>query len=193
MQIAPVVATVPKPGDSLSLDQDYDIASRHACFIAEYTNYVAAAGYSTGQYMLKERTGAARNFLRRFPDPEQWLELPLEQQLRCPSLHRTFLNYLFLRHLLPMPPQYILAGHHKLGDMAIRLMERETYQRYQAMGKRLGYSESDIRRQFQCLLYLMAWAQKPMDALTSGDLAGFTDVPRENVYRLIPAYPLLHL
>lgn len=74
-----------------------------------------------------------------------------------------------------MPAQYILAGYHKLGDMAIRLMERETYHRYQAMGKCLGYGESDIRRQFQCLLYLMAWAQKPMDALTMSDLAGFTE------------------
>jgi integrase len=60
-------------------------------------------------------------------------------------------------------------------EMAIRLMERETYERYQAMAKRLGYRESDIRRQFQCLVYLMAWAQKPMDAITSADLAGFTE------------------
>jgi integrase len=43
------------------------------------------------------------------------------------------------------------------------------------MGKSLGYRESDIRRQFQGLLYLMAWAQKPMDAITPGDLADFTD------------------
>ncbi len=174
VQIAPV-AVAPKLGDGLRLDQDYDIASRHACLIAEYNDYMAAAGYSTGYYTLKQRRGAARGFLRRFPDPNKWLELAVEQQLCCTPLHRTFVNYLFLRHLLPMPPPYILAGRHKLGDMAIRLMERETYHRYQAMGKRLGYRESDIRRQFQCLVYLMAWAQKPMDAITMGDLAGFKE------------------
>lgn len=175
-QFAAVAAIAPKPGEGLVFDQDDDLASRHACLVAEYTDYMAAAGYSTGQYSLKERISAARNFLRRFPDPEQWLTLSVEQQLRCPPKHRTFVHYLFLRHLLPMPPPYILAGHPKLGDMAVRLMERETYYRYQAMGKRLGYSESAIRRQFQCLLYLMAWARKPMDSLTSDDMATFVSL-----------------
>jgi len=174
VQIAPV-AIAPKPGDSLSLDQDYNLAPRHACLITEYCDYMAAAGYSTGYYRLKERRSAARSFLRHFPNPEQWLELSVEQQLRCSASHRTFVNYLFLRHLLPMPAPYILAGHHWMGDMAIRLMERETYHRYQTMAKRLGYNESDIRRQFQCLVYLMAWAQKPMDAITMGDLADFKE------------------
>jgi len=175
VQIAPVVTVALRSESSLSLEQDYDLASRHACLIAEYDDYMAAAGYSTGYYRLKERRSAARSFLRHFPDPEQWLALPVEQQLRCPPPHRTFVHYLFLRHLLPMPAPYILAGYHKLGEMAIRLMEREAYERYQAMGKSLGYCESDIRRQFQCLVYLMAWAQKPMDAITSADLAGFTE------------------
>jgi integrase len=97
----------------------------------------------------------------------------VEQQLRCPPTHHTFLNYLFLRRLFPMPPQYILAGYHKLGDMAIRLMEKETYQLYRTMACRLGYSESSIKRQFQSLLCLMAWAQKPLDALTLADLDNF--------------------
>jgi len=172
---APVAIVAPKPGDRLSLEQDYDLVSRHACLIAEYEDYMAAAGYSTGYYALKERRSAARSFLRHFPDPNRWLELPVEQQLRSPPPHRTFVHYLFLRHLLPMPAPYILAGYHQMCEMAIRLMERETYHRYQAMAKRLGYRESDIRRQFQCLVYLMAWAQKPMDAITSADLAGFTE------------------
>ena len=173
VQIAPVAIAL-KPGDGLSLEQDYDLASRHACLIAEYDDYMTAAGFSTGYYSVKERKSASRSFLRHFPDPNKWLELPVEQQLRSPASHRTFVNYLFLRHLLPMPAPYILAGYHKMCEMAIRLMERETYHRYQAMAKNLGYSESDIRRQFQCLVYLMAWAQKPMDTITSADVAGFT-------------------
>jgi len=175
VQIAPMTIVAPKPGDGLSPDKDYDLLSRHACLIAEYNDYMLAAGYSTGYYSLKERRSAAGSFLRHFPDPTKWLELPVEQQLRCPASHRTFVNYLFLRHLLPMPAPYILAGYHKMCDMAVRLMERETYHRYQAMAKRLGYNEPDIRRQFQCLVYLMAWAQKPMDTITIGDLAGFKE------------------
>jgi len=193
VSIAPVVAVAPKPADSLRLDENYDLASRQACLITEYADYMTAAGYSRGQYMLEERRSAARNFLRHFPDPKQWLELSVEQQLRCPPTHRTFILYLFLRHLLPMPPQYILVGYHKLGDMAIRLMERETYDRYQAMGKRLGYRESDIRRQFQSLLYLMAWVQKPMDALTMSDLANFTAALKAAVPALSQRHQLSRL
>ena len=70
VQIAPV-AIAPKPGDGLSLGQDYDLASRHACLIAEYNDYMTAAGFSTGYYSLKERRSASRSFLRHFPDPDK--------------------------------------------------------------------------------------------------------------------------
>jgi len=52
-------------------------------------------------------------------------------------------------------------------------MEREAYQRYHKMACRLGYNEPGIKRQFQSLLCLMAWAQKPMDTLTLADLDNF--------------------
>lgn len=56
VQIAPVVTVALKSESSLSLDHDdYDIASRHACLVAEYADYMVAAGYSTGDYMLKKK------------------------------------------------------------------------------------------------------------------------------------------
>jgi hypothetical protein len=139
---------------------DQDKTLDHACLVTEYLSYMAAAGYSTGNYMVDYRIRSAWSFLRRFPVPEHWSNLSLEQQLSCRPGERTFLHYLLLRHLIPMPATYILIGYHKLGDMAIRLMERESYQRYQQMASRLGYTESGIRRQFQSLLCLMAWTQK---------------------------------
>ncbi|MDD4986224.1 MAG: tyrosine-type recombinase/integrase [Dehalococcoidales bacterium] len=192
VQLAPAVDVAFQLCHDIGI-QGQDIVSRHACLSAEYTAYMTAAGYSTGHCMVNERIRAARSFLQRFPDPNEWLNLPVEQQLRCRSAERTFVHYLFLRHLLPMPPQYILCGRHNLGDMAIRLMERETYQRYQAMGKRLGYSESDIRRQFLCLVYLMAWAQKPVDALTPNDMATFADSLKNALARLGDKSKTLHL
>lgn len=155
---------------------DQDKTLDHACLVAEYLSYMVAAGYSTGHYMVDYRARSAWNFLRRFPIPEQWSNLPLEQQLSCRPGERTFLHYLLLRHLIPIPTIYILIGYHKLGDMAIRLMERETYQRYQRIASRLGYSESGIRRQFQSLLCLMVWTHKGIDALTLDDLEAFANV-----------------
>jgi len=65
-----------------------------------------------------------------------------------------------------MPSAYILVAEPHPCDMAIRLMERESYQRYHKMACRLRYCESGIRRHFRSVLRLMAWARKPMNALT---------------------------
>jgi integrase len=57
--------------------------------------------------------------------------------------------------------------------MAIRLMERETFQLYQKAASRLGYQERNIQDQFRSLLCLMIWTQKPINALTLDDLNSF--------------------
>src|SRR4030043_1888810 len=64
-------------------------------------------------------------------------------------------------------------------QMAIRLMERETFQLYQKAAQRLGYLEQDIQGQFRPLLCLMIWAQKPLQALTLDDLNTFAQALRE--------------
>jgi integrase len=154
---------------------DKDIILQHTCLVAEYMSYLTAAGYSRIPQAVRERERGARRFLNTFPDPHLWLDLPVEEQLRCDCRERLFVHYLFLRRLLPMPPGYILVAGPHLGDMGRRLIERETYERYHKVACRLGYYESGIRRQFQCVLCLMAWAQKPMDTLTLADLDTFTN------------------
>jgi len=57
--------------------------------------------------------------------------------------------------------------------MAVRLMERETFQLYQKAASRLGYQERSIKDQFRSLLCLMIWTQKPINALTLADLNSF--------------------
>lgn len=155
-----------------------DGSSPQACLVAEYTSYMAAAGYSTTPGAITERSMAAWAFLSRFPRPEAWLDLPLEAQVHLRPEERTFLHYLFLRHLLPMPPGYILVSGHRLGDLVRRLMERDTFQRYRETALGLGYAEPAIRRQFEALLSLMAWAQKPMAALSGSDLGAFAEALR---------------
>jgi hypothetical protein len=150
-----------------------DTLVRHACLVAEYTSYMAAAGYSTTPVATAERNLGAWSFLSRFPQPEAWLELPAAEQMRLPPRERNFVHYLFLRHVLPLPPAYALMAGPHLGDMARRLLERDTYQRYREAALRLGYAECTIRRQFQSLLCLMAWAQKPLDSLTREDVEAF--------------------
>jgi len=156
-----------------SQETAHEIALDRACLVAEYMSYMAAAGYSTSLELTRERRQGAWKFLNRFPDPRDWLRLPLDEQLRCTRQERNFVHYLFLRRLLPMPAAYILVARPHMNDMGRRLMEREAYEHYHKMACRLGYAEPGIRRQFQSLLCLMAWAQRPIDSLTIADLDAF--------------------
>ena len=158
---------------SAGFQSDQEAVLQHTCLIAEYMSYMAAAGFSLTPATVTDRRLGAIKFLARFPDPRAWLSLPVDEQMRCPPRERNFMHYLFLRRLLPMPPAYILVGRPHLSEMGCRLMEREAYQRYHKMACRLGYNKPGIKRQFQSLLCLMAWAQKPMDTLTLADLDNF--------------------
>lgn len=170
---------------------DKEISIRHKCLISEYMSYMAAAGYSVIPQSLREREQAARQFLARFPDPEDWLDLPLEEQLRCHLRERSFAHYLFLRRLLPVPLPYILVAGPHLGDMGRRLMERETYESYRRIASRLGYREPGIRRQFQALLCLISWTQKPIGHLTVSDLDSFNDALKSAYRELDGSQPRL--
>ncbi len=152
-----------------------EIALDHACLVTEYMSYMAAAGYSVKPQAVTNRSRGAWKFLTRFPDPGIWLTLPVDEQLRCLLQERNFVHYLFLRRLLAMPPAYMLVARHCISDMGRRLMERETYEHYRKMACQLGYRDFGIKRQFQSLLCLMAWAQRPMDSLALADLDAFTD------------------
>ena len=160
--------------DDTAMSND-DIALQHTCLVAEYMSHMAAAGYSATPWSTANRSQGAWAIISKFPDLNEWLALPVEEQLRCTPSERNFVHYLFLRHLLPMPAGYILLAGAHLGDIGRRLMEREMYQRYQEMALRLGYRHSGVDRQFQGLLCIMAWAEKPADALTLADLDAFID------------------
>ncbi len=98
-----------------------EIALDHACLVTEYMSYMAAAGYSTSPELTRERSQGAWKFLTRFPVPGAWLELPVDEQLRCTPQERNFVHYLFLRRLLPMPATYILVARPHIADMGRRL------------------------------------------------------------------------
>jgi integrase len=150
-----------------------DIRPYHDCLVGSYMSYLKAAGYSE---LLQEKRvfeRGARRFLSKFPDPQEWITLPVEKQYQCDHKERSFVHYLILRRLLPMPLPYMLTPKPRFYQMAIRLMERETFQHYQKAAKRLGYEEKPIKDQFCALLCLMTWAQKSIDALTLDDLDTF--------------------
>ena len=151
-------------------DSEEERASYHDCLVASYLSYLKAAGYSQLLQEIRRFERGARTFLSKYPDPQLWLKLSLEEQLRGHCTERSFLNYLFLRRLLPMPLEYVLMPRPHLFQMATRLMERETYQLYEKAASRLGYREPIIKDQFRALLTLMIWAQKPLQALTLDDL-----------------------
>ncbi len=150
-----------------------DIASYHDCLVASYMSYLKAAGYSQFPSNIRRLERGARQFLGKFPDPQLWITLSVEEQQRCHCTEHSFVHYLFLRRLLPMPVTYMLIPRYRFFQMAVRLMERDTYQLYQKTACRLGYRDPVIEDQFRSLLCLMIWAQKPIQALTLDDLNTF--------------------
>jgi len=150
-----------------------DVKSYHDCLVGSYMSYLKAAGYSKIPHEVKVFEQAARRFLSKFPDPQEWVTLSVEEQYRCDHKERSFVHYLILRRLLPMPLPYMLTPKPRFYQMATRLMERETFQHYQKAAQRLKYSEQNVREQFCALLCLMTWTQKSIDALTLDDLDTF--------------------
>jgi len=136
-------------------------------------SYLKAAGYSRIPHEILVFEQAARQFLSKFPDPQEWSMLSVEEQYRCDHKERSFVHYLILRRLLPMPLPYMLTPKPRFYQMATRLMERETFQHYQKAAQRLKYREQNIKEQFCALLCLMTWTQKSIDALTLDDLDTF--------------------
>lgn len=163
-----------------------DIAAYHSCLVGNYMAYLNAAGYSKLPYeMLVFERGAWR-FLSRFPDPKEWPNLSAEDFRGCDRKERSFVHYLMLRRIIPMPLTYTLMPRYRFFQMAIRLMERETYQIYEKAAQRLGFSEQDTRSQFRVLLSLMIWAQKPLGSLALEDLDTFAQQLRD-AYRVLAA------
>ena len=150
-----------------------DTGAYHDCLVVGYMSYLKAAGYSKLPQEVRIFERGARRFLSKFPDPKEWLLLPTEEQYRCDGKERSFVHYLILRHLLPLPLTYMLTPRPRFYLMAVRLMERETFQLYQKAASRLGYQERNIQDQFRSLLCLMIWTQKPINALTLADLNSF--------------------
>jgi len=159
--------------DSQDIDSTNEIATYHDCLVGSYMSYLRAAGYSRIPHEVKVFEQAARRFLSRFPDPQEWVMLSVEEQYRCNHKERSFVHYLILRRLLPMPLPYMLTPKPRFYQMATRLMERETFQHYRKAAERLKYGEQNIKEQFCALLCLMTWTQKSIDALTLDDLDSF--------------------
>jgi integrase len=155
-----------------------DVAAYHACLVSSYMSYLKSAGYSKLIQEIRNFERGAWDFLQKYPDPQEWLDLGIGHEYRCAKKEQSFLHYLFLRRLLPMPAVYMITPRYRFFQMAIRLMEKETYQQYRESAVRLGYSESNGLEQFRVLLCLMIWRQKPMDALTLDDLETFIQALR---------------
>ena len=172
----------------LASESAKDLALYHECLVGSYMSYLKSAGYSRFASNIRKLEQGARRFLSKFPDPQLWLSLPVEEQRRCDCKERSFVHYLILRRLLPMPVPYILTRKPRFYQMAIRRMERETFQLYQKAAQRLGYQEQNIQGQFRPLLCLMIWAQKPLQALTLDDLNTFTQELRDAYTRLASVY-----
>ncbi|MDP2664924.1 MAG: hypothetical protein Q8O97_03170, partial [bacterium] len=150
-----------------------DTGAYHDCLVAGYMSYLKAAGYSKIPHEIRIFERGARRFLSKFSDPQDWLSLPAEVPHRCDGKERSFVHYLILRRLVPMSLTYMLTPRPRFYQMAIRLMERETFQLYQKAASRLGYQERSIKDQFRSLLCLMIWTQKPINSLTLDDLNRF--------------------
>ena len=174
-------------------ESNEELASYHDCLVGSYMSYLKAAGYSKIPHEIRVFERGARRFLGKFPDPQLWVALPVEEQRRCNCKERSFVHYLILRRLLPMPIPYMLTRKPRFFQMATRLIERETFQLYQKAAQRLGYQERSIKSQFCPLLCLMIWTQKPIQALTLDDLNTFRQELRNAYMELASRYKGNHL
>ena len=86
-----------------------DVKSYHDCLVGSYMSYLKAAGYSKLPQEMRIFERGARRFLSKFPDPQDWLDLSAEEQRTCDHKERSFVHYLILRRLLPMPLPYMLT------------------------------------------------------------------------------------
>ena len=72
-----------KPGPELAIEEIQDgenettddIKSYHDCLVGSYMAYLKAAGYSKIPHEVKVFEQAARRFLSKFPDPQEWVTL----------------------------------------------------------------------------------------------------------------------
>lgn len=151
-----------------------DISAYRSCLVGNYMAYLKAAGYSKIPNEIRMFERGAWRFLSKFPDPRSWLALSAEEQHCCGRKERSFVHYLLIRRILPMPVGYMFTRKSRFFQMAIRLMERDTYEVFQKAACRLGYREQAARDQFRTLLCLMIWSQKRIDDLTLDDLENFT-------------------
>ena len=174
-------------------ESNEELASYHDCLVGSYMSYLKAAGYSKIPHEIRVFERGARRFLGKFSDPQLWVALPVEEQRRCNCKERSFVHYLILRRLLPMPIPYMLTRKPRFFQMATRLIERETFQLYQKAAQRLGYQERSIKSQFCPLLCLMIWTQKPIQALTLDDLNTFRQELRNAYMELASRYKGNHL
>jgi integrase len=188
--------TLDRPAIELTLESNLlttsefneELTSYHDCLVSSYLSYLKSAGYSKLPQEIRAFERGARRFLIKFPDPRLWPTLSVEKQHRCDRKERSFVHYLILRRLLPMPIPYMLTRKPRFYQMAIRLMERETYQLYEKAASRLGYREPIIKDQFRALLCLMIWAQKPLQALTLDDLNDFRQRLCDTYMKLASSY-----
>ena len=105
-------------------DSGKSVTAYHACLVGNYMSYLRAAGYSKCQSDMHKLEMGAKRFLTKFPDPNLWLGVSLEEQRLGDCKQRSFLHYLFFRRILPMPLTYLLMPRPHLYKMAMRLMER---------------------------------------------------------------------
>jgi len=172
--------------DQIEYLETTGVAAYLSCLVGTYMAYLQAAGYSKFHSNVRRMEQGARRFLSRYPDPKEWLDLSAEDLRGCDPSERSFVHYLLLRRIIPMPLTYMLTPRYRFFQMATRLMERETYQVYQKAARRLGFSEQDARSQFRVLLSVMIWAQKPMGALALEDLDTFAQELR-SAYQALAA------
>ena len=75
-------------------ESNEELASYHDCLVGSYMSYLKAAGYSKIPHEIRVFERGARRFLGKFPDPQLWVALPVEEQRRCNCKERSFVHYL---------------------------------------------------------------------------------------------------
>jgi hypothetical protein len=145
--------------------------------------YAAHLGRSGRGNVVYER--AARAFLRRWPQVQAWVALPLRSRLAAGSATRPFVTFLLVSRRLRPGYDYLLAR--KLSsfwrDLAGSPLEPDL-DRFVTAARDLGFSERIARgAASQVLARLLVETGRGLDALTEVDFAAFTLAGRQRQTR----------
>ncbi len=144
--------------------------------LADYATHLAVTGRGNSAY-----TSAARSFLQHWPDPQHWVDQPLDERLGAGPQLRPFLSFLMIHGWLQPGYDYLVSR--KLSsfwrDIVASPLEADMT-RFREGAEAIGYTPiQSLRVASQSVGRLLVQSGRHLDDLTLGDFDELIDACRQ--------------